>query len=104
MNDAVEQHSPGANVLLISIDTLRQDHLGCYGYERPTSPHIDAVAARRTETARLAKRIELINKNDTGSLLFGLLEQISDAAGTYAHKHLYELGTRNGKEWHASFA
>ncbi len=33
------------NCLLISIDTLRADHLGCYGYPRPTSPCIDAVAA-----------------------------------------------------------
>ncbi len=29
------------NVVLISIDTLRSDHLGAYGYERPTSPVID---------------------------------------------------------------
>ncbi len=33
------------NVLLITVDTLRADHLGCYGYERPTSPRIDALAA-----------------------------------------------------------
>jgi arylsulfatase A-like enzyme/tetratricopeptide (TPR) repeat protein len=32
------------NVLLISIDTCRADHLGCYGYKRPTTPHIDALA------------------------------------------------------------
>ncbi len=31
-----------ANVVLISIDTLRADHLGCYGYERATSPNVDA--------------------------------------------------------------
>jgi len=31
-------------IILISIDTLRADHLGCYGYERATSPHMDAVA------------------------------------------------------------
>jgi arylsulfatase A-like enzyme len=28
-------------VVLVSIDTLRPDHLGCYGYAAPTSPHID---------------------------------------------------------------
>jgi len=32
------------NVLLISIDTLRADHLSRYGFPRPTTPHIDAVA------------------------------------------------------------
>ena len=32
------------NVLLISIDTLRADHLGAYGYGRDTSPNIDAFA------------------------------------------------------------
>lgn len=32
------------HVILISIDTLRPDHLSCYGYERQTSPHLDEVA------------------------------------------------------------
>jgi arylsulfatase A-like enzyme len=30
------------NVILISIDTLRSDHLGCYGYDRNTTPAVDA--------------------------------------------------------------
>ena len=33
------------NVLLIVVDTLRADHLGVYGYERPTSPNLDRLAA-----------------------------------------------------------
>jgi hypothetical protein len=33
-----------ANVILIIIDTLRADHLGCYGYHRNTSPEIDKIA------------------------------------------------------------
>jgi arylsulfatase A-like enzyme len=32
------------NVVFIVVDTLRVDHLGCYGYERNTSPHIDALS------------------------------------------------------------
>ena len=31
-----------APVIIVDIDTLRADHLGCYGYQRPTSPNIDA--------------------------------------------------------------
>ena len=33
------------NVLLISIDSLRADHLSSYGYERETSPNLDDLAA-----------------------------------------------------------
>ena len=34
------------DVLLLVVDTLRADRLGCYGYERATTPAIDALAAR----------------------------------------------------------
>ncbi len=34
------------NVVVYVIDTLRADHLGCYGYQRPTSPEIDRFAAQ----------------------------------------------------------
>lgn len=37
--------SRSKNVILISIDTLRADHLGCYGYSRPTSPALDKLAS-----------------------------------------------------------
>jgi arylsulfatase A-like enzyme len=32
------------NVLLVTLDTTRADHLGCYGYQRPTSPNLDELA------------------------------------------------------------
>jgi len=32
------------NILLITLDALRYDHLGCYGYKRDTSPNIDRIA------------------------------------------------------------
>jgi len=34
------------SILLIVVDALRPDHLGAYGYPRPTSPALDALAAR----------------------------------------------------------
>lgn len=36
----------GCNVVLISFDTVRADHLGSYGYERDITPNVDALAAR----------------------------------------------------------
>lgn len=40
-------------IIIISLDTLRADHLSCYGYPLPVSPHIDAIAQEgaRFETA-----------------------------------------------------
>ncbi len=38
----------GRDILLISIDALRADHLGAYGYERATSPAIDGLARQGT--------------------------------------------------------
>ena len=37
--------SEGPAVLLVSIDTLRADHLGAYGYHRRTTPNLDTLAA-----------------------------------------------------------
>ncbi len=36
--------TPPLNIVLVSIDTLRPDHLGCYGHHRNTSPAIDRLA------------------------------------------------------------
>ncbi|MGD9213359.1 MAG: sulfatase [Desulfobacteraceae bacterium] len=45
---ATERESPMSmskpNILFITIDTLRADHLGCYGYPHNTSPNIDVIA------------------------------------------------------------
>ena len=37
---------PRPNLLIVLMDTLRPDHLGCYGYHRNTSPNIDRIAAQ----------------------------------------------------------
>jgi arylsulfatase A-like enzyme len=38
------QEQPG-DVLIVILDTTRADHLSCYGYNRPTTPHLDRLAA-----------------------------------------------------------
>jgi arylsulfatase A-like enzyme len=40
------------NVLLITVDTLRADHLSCYGYPWKTSPYIDRLASEGTRFDR----------------------------------------------------
>ncbi|HXI59465.1 MAG TPA: sulfatase-like hydrolase/transferase, partial [Polyangia bacterium] len=51
-------HRPSADILLVTVDALRADHIGAYGYGRPfgngpsITPNIDALAARATRFAR----------------------------------------------------
>lgn len=40
--------APGPNCVLISVDALRADHVGAYGYRRPTTPNLDALARKST--------------------------------------------------------
>ncbi|HEX3903650.1 MAG TPA: sulfatase-like hydrolase/transferase [Polyangia bacterium] len=44
---------PQADVLVITIDALRFDHVGAYGYARNTTPNIDALAAGGTRFTRV---------------------------------------------------
>jgi arylsulfatase A-like enzyme len=44
--DAAFEDDP--DIVLITIDTLRADHLSCYGYERKTTPNIDEIAEKGT--------------------------------------------------------
>jgi arylsulfatase A-like enzyme len=39
---------PPPSVILVSIDTLRADHVGTYGYARPTTPFLDGFARDAT--------------------------------------------------------
>ena len=57
-----EQAPPSKpNVVVITVDTLRADHLGCYGFEAARTPHIDALASQgvRAEHAIAATPITL---------------------------------------------
>jgi len=46
-------------VILISIDTLRADHLSCYGYRRVNTPHIDSLARGGTLFSQIDSQIPL---------------------------------------------
>ena len=50
------------NVVLLLVDALRADHVGAYGYSRPTTPTLDALAARGV---RFANAVSPSNKTRT---------------------------------------
>ena len=47
------------NVILISIDTLRADHLGCYGHPGPITPNIDSLAEGSVRFSNVATSVPL---------------------------------------------
>ena len=47
------------NILLITIDTLRADHLGCYGNRSVQTPNLDALAARGTRFSQAVTAVPL---------------------------------------------
>ena len=60
------------DILLYVIDTLRADHVGCYGYARNTTPYIDAFAAEHTLYSN-AYAASSWTKPSGASILTGLL-------------------------------
>jgi len=56
---ASAQTNPPAPVILISIDTLRADHLGVYGYTRIHTPNFDALARQGTVFEAIDSQIPL---------------------------------------------
>jgi hypothetical protein len=51
----IEQKRP--NMLLVTLDTVRADHVGCYGYKRATTPTIDRLAQQGTTFTRAFSNI-----------------------------------------------
>jgi choline-sulfatase len=47
------------NVLLVTIDTLRADHVGVYGHEAAVTPHLDALARRGTRFENVLAAVPL---------------------------------------------
>lgn len=93
------------NVLLITVDTLRADHLGCYGYERSTSPVIDTLAKEgivfenciaasswtRPSTVSLLTGTfpPTHNQNELTSVLPPRTRMLPDAAGESGYRTAY---------------
>ena len=74
------------NILYIDIDSLRPDHLGCYGYHRNTSPNIDRVAAGgvRFEDVYVSDAPCLPSRTALWSGRFGIHNGVTNHAGTAA--------------------
>lgn len=68
------------NVILYLVDTLRADHLGCYGYSRPVSPHVDAFA-RQAVTFRHTVAQSSWTRPSTTTILTGLLPRTHGVNG-----------------------
>jgi arylsulfatase A-like enzyme len=69
--------APGApNVLIVVVDTLRADHLPLYGYNRSTTPHLDAMAKRG-----------VVFDNDIATSSWTLPSHASMLTGRYPHEH-----------------
>jgi arylsulfatase A-like enzyme len=74
------QSSHRPNIVLIVIDTLRADHVGCYGYQRPTTPALDALAARGVRFEEAISQAPY-TKASTASLITGLYPSVHGALG-----------------------
>jgi len=56
---AAEATGQPASVILISIDTLRADHVSAYGYSKIRTPHLDSFAEGGTLFAQAEAQIPL---------------------------------------------
>jgi arylsulfatase A-like enzyme len=78
--------SPPKKIILISLDTLRADHLGIYGYPRDTSPFIDNLA-----------RNGILFKNAFSPSSFTIPSHASIFTGKYPSHHSIGFHQGNGK-------
>lgn len=69
------------NILLISLDACRADHLSCYGYYRKTSPFIDELASRGTRFENAF--INTLSTPPSHTTMFTSLYQETHCVGKY---------------------
>src|SRR6185436_8426095 len=71
----LDDYGKSKGVVLISIDTLRRDHVGAYGYPKPTTPRLDALArdgllaqdAVSTSSWTLPAHLSMLTSADPGA-------------------------------------
>jgi arylsulfatase A-like enzyme/thioredoxin-like negative regulator of GroEL len=90
---------PGLNLLLVTIDTLRTDALGCYGNGRGTSPWIDRLADRgvRFEQAHAHNVITLPSHSNILSGRYPFEHGVRENAGFRFPAGTETLATRLGR-------
>ncbi len=74
------------NLIYFDIDTLRADHLGCYGYHRSTSPNMDALAAEgvRFDSVYASDTPCLPSRTALSTGQFGIRNGVVNHGGTAA--------------------
>ncbi len=79
--EIVAPNSKRPNVLFLVIDTLRLDHVGCYGYGRDTTPHLDALAQDAVRFTHFTPQSSW-TKPSVASFLTGLYPEVHGARDT----------------------
>ena len=72
---AVAPHKSAPDVFLITIDTLRADHVACYGYKQIDTPALDALAADGVRFTQAFTHSPITNSSHT-TILTGLLPSV----------------------------
>ena len=62
------------------------------------------VAAAQAGSALASHGVNLVDEDDAGSGLLGLLEEVAHAGGAHAHEHLHKVRAADGEERHARLA
>src|SRR5262245_16840734 len=66
--DAASAANEHPNVLLVTIDTLRADHVGSYGYSSAMTPNLDALAKRGVRFDTALSHVPLTGPSHTSIL------------------------------------
>lgn len=81
------------NIFLITIDTLRADHLGCYGYKRINTPNLDKIAKEGIKFKNAIVPVPLTLPSHASILTgtYPLYHGIKDNAGYFLDKNFITL-------------